>query len=478
MVELSTQLLAEIGGWPALKEARVLVERGKVSDARREGAVLRGRVQGPEKIHDAQITLGERIASVEVKCTCIESRRSGRVCAHALAVGLALLQPATAPAATAPRSVAAVKGPRRWLVEDAPDGTPRVELTFLLPLNLRESLAKDPVRVILEARGEGENQPWDAIGRTLEKGFALSESDERALAALERCVGGVAGVNMVPRAKMGEFLHALDAHPRVWSGKKERLEIRASAERARLVLQTLPDGSLELSAPAAGKSITAKGPLPGWSLDGATLTETPTLPPGFVAGKKLIPHAAIPTFLARDWIELERACDVERPPGLEFKLETAPPAIEARIDGSLSGLTLELGARYGVRVFPLGWKADPDGENYLPDERDPHRFWRRDLSVEKQAAIEVQAVGFSPVRGGGLAFSLIQEKKRRALSRQHAAALAAGMDGHVRLASRIDAAADRHRGAAIFIARRLGRGLAESRSSTRGRRQASGARRR
>jgi len=118
MVELSTGLLVEIGGWPALKEARILVERGKVTDARREGAVLRGRVQGAEKIHDAQITLGDRIASVEVKCSCVESRRSDRVCAHALAVGLALLKPAPIPAPVS-KDLPPIK--------EAPKTAPRIE---------------------------------------------------------------------------------------------------------------------------------------------------------------------------------------------------------------------------------------------------------------------------------------------------------------------------------------------------------------
>ena len=91
-VELTNDLLAEIGGWAALKEARGLVERGRVRDARRDGAVIRARVQGAEKVYEAQITLADRVANIEVRCTCAESRRSGRVCAHALAAGLAMLQ--------------------------------------------------------------------------------------------------------------------------------------------------------------------------------------------------------------------------------------------------------------------------------------------------------------------------------------------------------------------------------------------------
>src|ERR1700734_2779402 len=92
-VELSTNLLVELGGWPALKEARALVGQGRVTNARREGDVILASVRGAEKTYEPQITLAERVANVEVHCTCAESRRTGRVCAHALAAGLALLQP-------------------------------------------------------------------------------------------------------------------------------------------------------------------------------------------------------------------------------------------------------------------------------------------------------------------------------------------------------------------------------------------------
>ena len=93
MVELTTNLLVDLGGWPAMKEARALVERGMVLEARQEGAAIRAQVRGAERVYEAQITLAERVAQVEVRCTCVESRRSGRVCAHILAAGLALLRP-------------------------------------------------------------------------------------------------------------------------------------------------------------------------------------------------------------------------------------------------------------------------------------------------------------------------------------------------------------------------------------------------
>ncbi len=70
MLELNQGLLAELGGWPALKEARGLVERGKVLEVSRDGAVIRARVQGAEKVHEPVITLADRVANVAVRCTC------------------------------------------------------------------------------------------------------------------------------------------------------------------------------------------------------------------------------------------------------------------------------------------------------------------------------------------------------------------------------------------------------------------------
>jgi hypothetical protein len=116
MLELNTNLLVEIGGWPAMKEARGLVERGRVSNARREGDIIRARVQGAEKIHEPQITLADRVANIDVRCTCAEFRRAGRVCPHILAAGLALLQPVKTSA------VAAVYDRRGNATDTAIDG--------------------------------------------------------------------------------------------------------------------------------------------------------------------------------------------------------------------------------------------------------------------------------------------------------------------------------------------------------------------
>jgi superfamily II DNA or RNA helicase len=415
--ELNTSLLAELGGWPALKEARLLVERGKVRDARREGDVIRARVQGAEKAYEPKIILAERVAKIEVGCTCVEFRRSGRVCAHILAAGLAVLQPATGvpfSAASVSRSTRTATGPKRWLADEAPPEIPRIEVTVLLPLNLTEAFSRDPVRLILEVRREGWDvpAPWDAAMRDLDQGFAVEEDDARLLDALEAATGALVGVTAIPRARLGEILHALSGHPRVWEGKKQRIEIRAAAGRGRILVGRREDGSLELKVEASSPlENSTKEMFPGWRLEGRMLVEASGAPLGFSQGHRIVPAAAIPDFLAREWPGLERDWELVFPPGFEeFVLETGRPVIEAHLEGALSGLTLELSANYGDRSFPVAKreKAAPD-ETYFPDSTRAGRFWCRDLQKEKEAVAEVEAAGFKPARSG--VFSLIQENQ-------------------------------------------------------------------
>jgi len=428
MVELNQSLLAELGGWPALKEARALVERGKVLEVTRDGAVIRARVQGAEKIHEPQIMLADRVANVNVRCTCPDSRRSGRVCAHALAAGLALLQPPKAqtsggaptgaPAGLPPKATQPASPKlQRTLLDDAPPGTPRVEITVLLPLQLADALTKDPVRVILEARRDNDvqPQPLDAILPVLRTGFAVSEEDERLLTALERVTGSIAGVNAIPRAKIGAVLRALDAHPRVWIGKKQRIGVLASSERPQLVLRTREDQSLEVGTrvPSRPVSIRDGRGLPSlpWILEGVTLTESATLPHRFpLSGTLIVPRDEIPDFLSRRLPELERTCDLAFAPGFEeFQLEVCRPAFEARLEGALSGLTLDLVAHYGGKEFVVDGKTEPRAyQRYVPDPARANRFWRRNVIAERNALAEVERAGFTLVRGA--TFSLIRER--------------------------------------------------------------------
>src|SRR5205809_5053807 len=91
MVELTEKLLMEAGGWEAMKEARALCEAGRVTEADYNPPALAGRVRGA----DVDFRAGLRVLSgtdMENTCTCPVSRRRGLVCAHSLAVGVAVIR--------------------------------------------------------------------------------------------------------------------------------------------------------------------------------------------------------------------------------------------------------------------------------------------------------------------------------------------------------------------------------------------------
>ena len=156
-----------------------------------------------------------------------------------------------------------------------------------------------------------------------------------------------------------------------------------------------------------------KLPLAGWSFDGQQIVETATLPAGFASETRVIPRAQIPDFLSREFSGLERACELVFAPGFEeFQMEIGQPTIEARLEGALSGLTLELIAHYGDREFPINGKTAPaEYQRYVPDVRQPNRFWRRNIIAEREAMARAESSGFSLVRSGTATFSLSHENE-------------------------------------------------------------------
>ena len=419
LLELSPDLLVELGGWAAMKEARSLVECGKVTEARHEGANIHARVQSGEKIYEPRITLAERVSAVEVQCTCVESRKSGRVCAHVLAAGWALLHPATAKIVAASRPtpvvLSAPKSSKRWLIGESPLGTPALECTALLPLQLKDALAQNSLRVILEARRDKQPEtiPWESATREFKGGFAISEDDETLLRALESCAGLVAGINSVPREKVRAFLRAISGHPRLWLGKKQRIEVRAATEQPRIDIQRRADGALELTAPKSAPEPSGTPWLvAGWRFDGKTLTEISILPGNMEHLPRFIAQEKIPEFLTVEWPGLVQSCEIDFPPGFdEFIFETGRPTIEAHLEGTLAGLTLDLHARYGEQTFAIGGGARKFDARWFGDSANAHRFWSRNEPAETSATAEAEASGFARIRSGAASYSLIHENQ-------------------------------------------------------------------
>jgi superfamily II DNA or RNA helicase len=103
-MELTEKFLVSLCGWPVFKEARALHAAGLVAEAAYVPPLLRGKVTAQGKAFLTGLRIRNAI-DIENLCPCRDSRGRGIICAHAVAVGLAVLKPATnRPTTTAPAS--------------------------------------------------------------------------------------------------------------------------------------------------------------------------------------------------------------------------------------------------------------------------------------------------------------------------------------------------------------------------------------
>ena len=103
-IRITEKFLIDTGGWQALKHAKALLEMGRVVSFNYTPPVLHGLVREGEIEYRAGLKI-RSYTDVENLCSCRDSREWGSICAHSLALGLALIQPKPVPAKPAPAPV-------------------------------------------------------------------------------------------------------------------------------------------------------------------------------------------------------------------------------------------------------------------------------------------------------------------------------------------------------------------------------------
>ena len=339
MLPLSDKLLADAGGWQAMKEARAILAAERVRDARYEPPELAGFVRGAE----TEFRSGLRIKSktdIENICTCMESRRWGRICAHSLAVGLAVLAPPKVVAAPVVVEVA----PKVGMFSET-EGEP-CALAIILPPNFAAAWEKDAVMCVVEAQG----RPFSTLDaqRTYRVDAADAALGPRLLAAM----GKPLAMLTLRRSEFAELLRVLVGHPRVTFGRATAVQVKDDAPRLALRVRRESGGLvLAVEAPALLLGATA-----AWTLDGATFTAVaPGLPAPYLRllqGALTIPADAAEGFLARELPMLAQFFDVEGDVAAE-PVVVPEVLFAAFIEGSLNHLTARLDAIYGERKVTL-----------------------------------------------------------------------------------------------------------------------------
>ncbi len=364
--------LRKAATWQAFKEGKSLFESGLVADAQAGSTGWQGTVKVGKRMMRVNV-LAKSATHIEARCPCADNQRSGAVCAHAIATGLAALVPKAA------------KRVIQSAVQNIAVATVAVSpWQILLPLNWRDALKRGKLAATLALSPDEE----------------MSPADDRLSAWLARekvAPKSILSLNL-DADRVPAFLEAVADHPRLAAGK-DRLHIQIRAgERLRLVEAEQIAGQIRLVPDAeSGPWIEMGGSF--WHIGEASITR--------------IGEGRTPSELADSLGLLSRGKPVEIPTSRFFNQLDAwqewitfptgswldslhfVPAIagfELTLEGSLQHLEACLLVRYGASPpVPLGI-GKVDGLPRLAGER----CEVRDLSGEERAVAKLTRAGFEP----------------------------------------------------------------------------------
>jgi superfamily II DNA or RNA helicase len=333
-LQITEKLLIAAGGWQAIKHARGLREMDRVSGARWTPPLLQGLVREGEREYRS----GLRILSptnIENICTCRPSREFGTICAHSLAVGLAIVAGQTPvarpePGASAAGPVPATPTPVLPYTAD-PEAPGRLHI--VLAPDLAAAWAKGQLLVGLE-RVVGGNRALLVPDARVIANNGLNPEDFRAVERLAQIIGAVpTGMSFLTRDQFLAFLGALAAHPRIGCGRSARVVVESAALKPRLRAAFREDQSLGLEIRWPEGSRPLAGSTQAWLLrPGASQTTLQRIAPGLPAAyfsifetpMRLAADQAA-AFLALEWPRLE--------PFFELQGDLTPPVSMGQAEG-------------------------------------------------------------------------------------------------------------------------------------------------
>ena len=413
-------MLQDWGGTVTFRDGRTLFERGLVLEASADASHMQGTISwGSRSIKTAAKILPD--LSCENLCPCRDNVERGIICAHVIALGLALLARNSDPErerklqeeqrrAQHLRQVEA-----RAFFKRAEPGTPgalNCALLLGLPRGWRESAleGKIPVRTFLEYHGAkhpvGE-VPRDAV-------LGLTPQDEAVLFVLEEIAGGT----LPDELPLGteDFVNLLSLYPGRSLWEEGGRELAVNASRVSSVLRVDLDhenGELLLVAHTelpfmrgaefptylvAGKS--------GWVFGGGHFWPLEKLLPAplweIYKRQVVVPRTDVPRFLREEMPRLAAHVRVEaevEPDVFSFDPET--PDFRLDVRGSPASLAVRLVAVYGD-VELVAAQSSARGSFAHPDPEDILRYTVRDLPAEQQALAALARFGLSGRTGADL----------------------------------------------------------------------------
>ena len=364
--------LRSAASWQAFKEGKSLFESGLVGEAQAGTTGWQGTVKVGNRMLRVSV-IAKSPTNIEARCPCSDNQRTGAVCAHAVATGLAALAPKI------------VKGSIQAVVQKAVAATPVVApWQILLPLNWRDALKRGKLAATLALSPDEEISPADD---RLSAWLAKEKVAQKSILSLS-----------LDGPRVPAFLESVADHPRLAAGK-DRLCIQIrSGERLRLAEAELDGEQIRLVPDAdSGPWIEIGGSF--WHIGEESVTRIGegTTPADLAKSLGQLSQGQIVEISTQrffnqldswqEWVSFPNGSWLD---SLHFVPAVA--TIELNLEGSLQHLEAQLLVRYGsAPPVPLGL-GKVDGLPRLAGDR----CEIRDLVSEERAVGKLTRAGFQP----------------------------------------------------------------------------------
>jgi len=402
-MEITEKWLGDIGGWQAMKAAREYVRLGSVKGAARQGNTFTGLVGSGPRSLKATLVVNDR-SRVDCKCGCPDASRRGLICAHGLAVALAVISPPPQ-AGTRPQSggispsspgkentspAVKVLSPQMPMREVAPG-------TFTIYIAPERLLRKPPgaVPIFLRFQSGGDDRELAVTSWLKQHGMrqettALQlapdqlDSFLKVIAGHERVFLGTPNVNNAARLRITNSL-CIDCTIKIDKHSQEavyQLKTRAASSLNVLNGGWIFDQTAGVLSKVAGNT----GPAVTEFVN-ELLTE----------GRVTRPLPWIVTFLAELTsviVPVEGCNDLST-----LRVVPAEPDFILHLDGGFRILTASL----LVKISKQTHKPLDQGVSHIypaQDESDKSIFYVRNRVREQQAIARLEAAGFKPTTPG------------------------------------------------------------------------------
>src|SRR5579862_3675926 len=174
---ITKEFLRELGDWRADKEGRQLAAAGRVENLQYDPPILSGQVRGAGGgTVVARLKIGKSALDTENLCRCRQARADGIICAHAVALVYAWLDK------DKPRPAIAPPPPAKPMAPSFPRviGEATLELSVILPVNLKDAWKTGSIQVILEASLKGGPfRPFHMIPAKSSMPYVVNEADDK-----------------------------------------------------------------------------------------------------------------------------------------------------------------------------------------------------------------------------------------------------------------------------------------------------------